>query len=58
MQFKDLVLLQLWHRSQPQLRFNPWLWKFPMSWVWSKEKKEKKNGNNGGIFPHRIVTEE
>ena len=30
---KDLVLLQLQHGLQLQLRFNPWPRNFPMPWV-------------------------
>ena len=30
---KDLVLLQLWHRLQLWLRFNPWPGNFSMLWV-------------------------
>ena len=42
---KDPPLLQLWCRSQPQLRFNPWPANFPMLRVqplFKKKKKEKK----------------
>ena len=28
-QIKDLVLLQLWRRSQLWLRFDPWPWELP-----------------------------
>ena len=36
---KDLALLQLCHRSQLQLRFDPWPVNFQMLRVWSKKKK-------------------
>ena len=39
---KDLVLLQLCHRFQLQLEFDPWPRKFHMSWVRQKKKKKKK----------------
>ena len=39
---KDLVLLQLWHRSQLQLRFDPWPGNFHMLWVQLKKKKTNK----------------
>ena len=38
---KNLVLLQLWHRSQLWLRFDPWSRNFHMLWVWTFEKKKK-----------------
>ena len=39
-QVKDLVLsLQLWHRLQLQLGFNPWPGIIHMSWIWRKEIK-------------------
>ena len=37
---KDLVLLQLWHRSQLWLRFNPWPRNFHMLPVPSQKKKK------------------
>ena len=36
---KDLALLQLWHRSQLQLRFNHWPGNFHMSLVRPLKKK-------------------
>ena len=39
---KDLALPQLWHRSQLQLRFNPWPRNFHMQWKQKKKKKKKK----------------
>ena len=37
---KDLVLLQLWHRLQLQLRFDPWPGKFHIP-ILVQPKKEK-----------------
>ena len=34
---KDLVWQQLWHKSQLQLRFDPWTRNFHMPWVQPKE---------------------
>ena len=34
---KDAVLLQLWHRPQPRLRFDPWPGNFHMPWVHPKK---------------------
>ena len=42
---KDPTLLQLWHRSQLQLRFNPCPRNFDMLRVWP-EKERKKKGRN------------
>ena len=36
---KDLTLLQLWHRLQLQIGFNPWSWNFHMQWVWPLKTK-------------------
>ena len=40
MGLKDVVLLQMWHRMQLQLGFNPWPGNFHMLWV----RTLKKNG--------------
>ena len=39
---KDLVLLQLWRRSQLGLGFDPWPGNFHMLQVWPGKKKKKK----------------
>ena len=39
---KDLLLLQLLHRSQLWLRFHPWLGNFSTLWVCRKKKNKKK----------------
>ena len=36
---KELALLQLWHRLQLQLRFDPWPRNFHMPRVWPKDLK-------------------
>ena len=41
---KDLVLLQLWCRSQLWLRFHSWLGNFCMLWVWSKNPPKSLPG--------------
>ena len=38
---KNLVLLQLRHRSQLGLGFNPWPRNFHTPWGWQKKKKKK-----------------
>ena len=40
--FKDLVLLQMWHRLQLQLGFDPWLGDPYAAVQKKKEKKRKK----------------
>ena len=40
---KDLVLLQLWYRSQLQLRFSPWPGNFHMPQAWPFKKIKKKS---------------
>ena len=40
--FKDLVLAQLWHRSQMWLRFDPRPRNLHMTRVWLKKGKKKK----------------
>ena len=37
---KEPALMQLWHRLQLQLRFDPWPRNFHMLWVWPKKKKQ------------------
>ena len=39
---KDPALLQLWHRSQLQLKFDPWPQELPYAWVQPKQNKTKK----------------
>ena len=39
---EDLALLQLWHRSQPWLEFEPRSGNFHRLQVWPKKKKKKK----------------
>ena len=39
---KDPALPQLWHKSQLQLRFNPWPGNFHLLQVWLLKKKKKK----------------
>ena len=53
-QFKDPALLQLWHRSQLWLGFDPWPRNFHMPWAWSKKKEKKRERNyfNKLIFLH------
>ena len=49
-QVKDLALLQLWQRPQPQCKFDPWLKNFHMLWACpphpQKKKKKKKTKNH------------
>ena len=40
-QVKELVWLQVWHRSQLQLRFGPWTRNFHMPWVRPQKTKKK-----------------
>ena len=44
---KDPVLLQLWHRLQLHLRFDPWPRNFYMPWCGQKKKKKKKKRHPG-----------
>ena len=47
---KDLALLQLWHRLQPQLRFEPWPGNFHMPCVQPEKRREgRKEGKKEGI---------
>ena len=39
---KDLVLWQLWLRSQLWLRFDPWSRNFHMLQVWPEKKKDRQ----------------
>ena len=39
---KNPALLQLWHRSQLQLKFHLWPGNFHMPWVLLKKEKQKK----------------
>jgi len=39
---KDLALMQLLHRSQPQLGFNSWHENFHIPWVRPLKKKKRK----------------
>ena len=40
---KYSALLQLWHRSQLRLRFNPWPGNFHLPWLQPKKKGKKEN---------------
>lgn len=40
---EDPLLLQLLHRSQLQLGFDPWTERFHMAWCGQKKYKKKKN---------------
>ena len=44
-QVKGLALLHLWHRSQLQLRFNPWPRNFHMLQVWPKGREREDTDN-------------
>ena len=46
---KDTALPQLWQRSHPQLRFNPWPRNFHRPWIQSKKKKKKKKKKSSGV---------
>ena len=53
---KDLVLLQLWHRSQLQFRFNPWPENYHMPRVWLKKQKrerEREPSKDAYLWPLR-----
>lgn len=48
---KELALLQLCHRLQLQLRFNPWTGNFHMPWMQPKKKKKKTAAVPGTTSP-------
>ena len=54
-QVKNLVLLQLWHRSQQWLRFDPWPGKLPMPLVQGRGQNNQKTiGILGTFVPNCI----
>ena len=56
---KDIALLQLWHRLQLWLGFDPWPRKFHMPQAWPKERKggrrEEREGWKRVEYSHWYV---
>ena len=46
---KDLALLQLWHKSQMWLRFDPWPRNFHMLQVLLKKEKKSLQGQSNDL---------